>query len=305
VNIGLVPSPQKEKLNPVQEVAAGEELFSMSQESVDNLTQRPPKKSGLSSPAVSTMSKFNIFRKSTLTLASVEDTDELAQLNAQDALFPRGRPDEYSPAAFKNLELNAEGIIQRFQQAYKDQQHSLRSTTSAKNVQGDELEAAETRNEHLKLQLQEMAERAAAQERLITQMRAELAAQRGSIETHQSSIRMVPQDRDTSPRPTYRRNRVSDVSTAGESDDGSVLSSAVSIFSEQLSIAPSHATSTESSDATTRIDCPRCHGMRPSDAWDVVGVMKMESTALKQRIAVLENAQDDAMDLINGLKLSL
>jgi uncharacterized coiled-coil protein SlyX len=250
------------------------------------------------------MSKFNIFRKNTVTPASAEDSDELAQLDVEDALFPRGRPDEFSPAAFKNLELNADGTIRRYQQAYRDQRQSLRSTTSTKNVQADELEAAETRNEHLKLQLQDMAERAAEQERLIAELRADLAAQRSSLESHQQSIRMVPQDTDASPRPSYRRNRISDISAAGESDDGSEVSSAVSIFSEQLSIAPSHATTVESSDSAARVDCPRCHGMRPSDAWDVVGVMKMESAALKQRITVLESAQDDAMDLINGLNLS-
>ena len=305
VNIGLV-SPHKEKLDPVQEVGTSEDLFSVSQESVDNLTRRPQRRPSLSGSTPSTMSKFNIFRKSTTTLAPAENTEELAQLDVGDALFPRGRPDEFSPAAFKNLELNAEGTIKRFQHAHKEQQHSLRSATSTKNIQADELEAAETRNEHLKLQLQDMAERAAEQEKMITQMRYDLAAQQSTLESHRQSIRMVPQphDRDSSPRPNYRRNRTSDMSAAGESDDGSVLSSAASVFSEQLSIAPSHATTVEYSDAAARVDCSRCHGMRPSDAWDVVGVMKAESVALKQRITVLENAQDDAMDLINGLKLS-
>ena len=232
--------------------------------------------------------------------------DGLVQLNVQDALFPRGRPDEFSPAAFKNLELNAEGTIQRFQQAHKDQQQSLRSAVSTKNVQADELEAAETRNEHLKLQLQEMAERAAEQERLITSMRSELAAHRSSLESHRQSPRIIPYDREKSPRPNARRNRISDASITGESDDGFSMSSAASIFSERLSIAPSHATSMESSpsDVALRAECTRCHGMRPNDAWDVVEVMKIESDALKQRIAILESAQDDAMDLINGLKLS-
>jgi hypothetical protein len=231
--------------------------------------------------------------------------DELAQLDVDEALFPHGRPDEFSPAAFKNLQQNAEGTIRRFQLAHREQRQSLRAVNSTKNVQADELEATETRNEHLKLQLQEMAERAAEQEKLIMEIRAQLEAQRSDLEAHQQSIRMVAQDQDASPRPKYRRNRSSDVSTSGESEAGSEVSSVVSVFSEQLSIAPSHATSLESSDTPARVDCPRCHGMRPSDAWDVVGVMKIESAALKRRIAVLESAQDDAMDFINGLKLSL
>ena len=103
VNIGLVPSPQKEKLDPVDEVGTSEELFSMSQESLDSLTRRPqakPTKPTPSGSAASTMSKFNIFRKSTIAPASPEDVDELTQLDVEEALFPHGRPDEFSPAAF-------------------------------------------------------------------------------------------------------------------------------------------------------------------------------------------------------------
>ncbi len=305
VNIGLVTSPQKEKLDPVEEASTSEELFSMSQEAVDKtLTQRPQLKPRSSEQTPSTMSKFNIFRKSTTTLASPEDMDELAQLDVDTALFPHGRPDEFSPAAFKNLQQNAEGTINRFQLSHREQRQFLRTITSNKNVQADELEAAETRNEYLKLQLEDMAERAAEQERFITEMRAQLAQQRFSLESHQQSIRMVPNDADTSPRPKHRRNRSSDVSTLGESEAGSEVSSVASVFSEQLSIAPSRATSAEFSDSIARVDCPRCHGMRPSDAWDVVSVMKIESRALKERIAVLEDAQEKALDaIIYGVNL--
>lgn len=302
VNIGLVPSPHKERLDPVEEVGASEEMFSMTSTSAENLTRRPQPNSTPSNSAASTMSKFNFFRRSTSALKP-EDTDDLAQLNIEDALFPHGRPDEFSPAVFKNLQLNAEGTIRRFQSAYKEQQQSLKTVTSTKNVQSDELEAAETKNEHLKLQLQEMAERAMEQEKQIIDLREQLAAQRLSLEAAQQSIRMVPQDVDDTPRSNYRRNRSSDVSTAMESEAGSDVSSVVSIFSEPLSTAPSQATTVESSFPTTTRDCHRCHGMRPSDAWDVVSVMKLESVALKKRISELESAQDDALDFLDGLNL--
>ncbi|OAP56936.1 hypothetical protein AYL99_09048 [Fonsecaea erecta] len=309
VNITLVPSPRKEKLDPLREVSATEEASTMSPDSVDgNLTRRPEKRPALTGPTVSTMSKFNnIFRRSTVTLNTPEDPDELVQLDIDEALFPSGHPGEFSPAAFKNLQLNAEGTIRRFQQAYKEQRQSLRSATSTKNVQADELEAAQTRNEHLKLQLQEMAERAAEQEKLIADLRAQLSAQL-SFESPQASVRMVAQDIDPKRRPKYRRYRSSDVSTSGESEAGSEVSSVVSVFSEALSAAPSQATSIASpvlkSTSLARDDCPRCHGLRPSDAWDVVGMMKEESAALKHRIAELESAQDDALDFLSGLRLS-
>jgi hypothetical protein len=303
VNIGLV-SPQKERLDPVEETEQSEEMFSQSQNPVDNLTARPSRRPVLAGPNTSTMSKFNIFRRSTTSLvASPEDIERLAELSVDETLFPHGRPDEYSPAAFKNLQMNAEGTIRRMQAAVREQRQSLRTITSTKNVQADELEAAETRNEHLKMQLEEMAARALEQEQMITEMRAQLAG-RGTVSSESSptGIRMVSQEDDQDPRSNYRRNRCSNASTLSESS--SELSSVVSVFSDGASIAPSHATSVDPADAAIRMDCARCHGVRASDAWDVISVMKAESAALKQRIAVLETAHDDAMDFINGLKLS-
>lgn len=314
VNITLVPSPRKEKLDPVSEHGTMENIFSASQDPTDNLTRRPQKRPSLASPAPS---KFNFFRRSTVSLAPNNlEGDELANLDIDQALFPHGPPDEFSPAAFKNLQLNAEGTIRRFQQAYTDQQRSLRMITSAKNIQTDELEAAQTRNEHLKLQLEEMAERAVERERTITDLRAQLATQRPPLESQPSqhqSVRMVPpegcHESDPSSRSRYRRKRSSDVSTSGESELGSDVSSVVSVFSEVMSAAPSQTISipspvVKSNTSAGRGDCPNCHGLTATDSWDVVNVMRLESAALKQRIAQLENAQDDALDFLSGLKLS-
>ncbi|EXJ80391.1 hypothetical protein A1O1_08535 [Capronia coronata CBS 617.96] len=314
VNIGLIPSPRKEKLDPVNETKTMENFFFASPDSLDTFTRRP-KRPSLSGPAASTAttSRFSFFRRSTVAESPTDamDSDELAQMDVQEALFPHGYPDEFSPAAFKNLQLNAEGTLRRCQQAYVDQAKSLRSTLSAKNVQADELEAAQTRTEHLKLQLQEMAERAADQEKAISELRSQLALQRASLESRQSqqqSIRMVEQDceLDTTSQFKYRRNRASDVSTLGGSEAGSEVSSAVSVFSEAISAAPSQATSVagDANMAYARVTCSRCHGVSESEAWDVMGTMKLEATALKQRISQLENAQEDALDFLSGLKLS-
>ncbi|EHY56680.1 hypothetical protein HRR83_002231 [Exophiala dermatitidis] len=325
VNITLIPSPspRKEKLNPVDEM--GPMSTPMHDDFADTFTTRRnnnPKRPSMSDPSTST-SRFSFFRRSAVvSQPSQQDiasaNDELAQLNIQEALFPHGHPDEFSPAVFKNLQLNAEGTLRRFQQAYIEQLKALKSAISTKNVQADELEAAQTRNEHLKLQLQDMAERAAEQERQIAELNAQLLQQqRSSLETHQSqqrSIRIVGQEcaqpDDAHAQVSKRRNRSSDVSTlGGGSEAGSDVSSVVSVFSEALSVAPSSAATSVVSAANNggayaRDNCPRCHGLSESEAWDVIGMMKMESTVLKQRIAQLESAQDDALDFLSGLKLS-
>ncbi|KIW19744.1 hypothetical protein PV08_00318 [Exophiala spinifera] len=312
VNITLVPSPRKEKTDPLVETETMDAIFSAGHSSKDNFTRRSQER-----PTNASTSRFSFFRKSTVSLPhETLGEDELVNMNVEQALYPHGRPDEYSPAAFKNLEQNAEGTIRRFQHAYTEQQLSLKQITSAKNVQSDELDAAQTRNEHLKMQLQEMAERATEQERMIARLRAELAAQRSSLDTftsRQQSVRMVsddgPSEAESTPRSRYRRQRSSDVSTSGESELGSDVSSVVSVFSEPLSPASSKTTSAASpvskvSMMSAREDCPNCHGMHTSEAWDVINVMRAESTALKQRVAQLESAQDDALDFLSGLKLA-
>ena len=294
-------------------------MFSASAENVETLTKRPsrPQTSAGSEPP----SRFSFFRKpSQAPLNTSEYQDELAQMDIREALFPGGTPDEFSPSAFKNLQLNAEGTLRRFQNSHNEQQKTIRSVTSAKNVQTDELEAAQTRNEHLKLQLGEMAERAAEQERLIAALRTELGASRcplNSIDLQQSSIRKVSQNST----PRYRRNRSSNISTS-ESENGS---DNISIFSEPMSAMDSPGTSVAASPVLKHAvmhqprilqafgqhaavipvpECQKCHGVQRNEAWDVISMMKAESQALKEHITELEGAQDDALDFLSGLKIS-
>ncbi|RMZ75813.1 hypothetical protein DV737_g5110, partial [Chaetothyriales sp. CBS 132003] len=294
-------------------------MFSSNSAEVDTLTQRP---SGAQTTAGSTArSRFSFFRKPTQSQLSLtaDGCDELSQLDIREALFPTGQPDEFSPAVFKDLQLHAEVTLQRFQAAHIEQQKILKSVTAAKKAQADDLEAAETRNEHLKLQLGEMAERAAEQERRIAELKAELDAVRQQpaynaydVGLAQGGIRKVSQNSAQG----YRQKRASDVSTS-ESESGSDI---ISIFSDPMSAVESPGTSVAASPVIkhatmyqTRIEqpttvipvpeCQKCHGLRPDEAWDVVSMMKVESGALKQRIAELEGAHDDALAFLKSLNI--
>lgn len=334
VNISLVPSPSKDKMGAVYEQENMDTIFTANPDSLDAWMRRPPKRPNPSIPSGYTAPRFSFFRKSSqppVRRGSME-ADELGALDIRDGLFPTGYPDEFSPAAFKNLQLNAEGLLRRFQQAHIEQQKVIRTMTSATNVQTDELESAQTRTEHLKLQLVEMAEKAAEQEKTIASLSRKLAAPQNSQEPFDmqpQSIRIVSQQStsgqqgiNTHVGSNNRRKRCSDVSTSGESENGSDVSSVVSIFSEALSAHSSGTSITESpvmqpailhyamgehgtvtpKAAPSSSGCPRCHGLSPSEAWDVVGMVKLESACLKERIAELESAQDDALDFLTGLK---
>lgn len=337
VNIGIVPSPKKEKEDPMLAAGVKDTVFSNSSEAVDTLTQRSSRPQ---SRAAST-TRFSFFRKQTATTPAPTsaDMDELARLDIRDSLFPNGPTDEYSPAAFKNLQLNAEGTLRKFQGAHLEHQKQIKSLRSANTSQGDDLEASQFRGEHLKLQLVEMAERAAEQERLITSLRNELAAishpdSKASYELQQSSVRKVPPNLDTSvmyQTARSKRNRSSDVSSAGSS----AQSDRMSVFSMEhrslnnfmdspgTSVAPSPVMKHASMHITTVspptpqqelramsvipvAECQQCHGVKADEAWDVISMLKVESHALKERIEELEGANGQALDLLgclDGLRL--
>jgi hypothetical protein len=340
VNITLIPSPSKERSDPTLE-SANMWRASIASNSTESLTQQSSSStqkrlSLLNSPSTTapSASKFGFFRKAPqLPEKHGPDlSDELANLHIEAALYPGGRPTDFSPAALKNLQVNAEGTLARFQKAYQENLRALRAVTSEKLVQADELEAAQTRNEHLKLQLTEMAERAVEQEKAILLLQQELEAERqrrrDEDEARKQSIRLVPGDTLTnygsvggSALPPRRKNRVSEASSLNPSESGS--SSADSVFSEASPGPYSPATSAGASPVLKHVsmiamnnaqslhtgslrsqtessECKRCQ-VSPSEAWAVVDIVQLESRALKRRIAELESAQQDALDFLSGL----
>ncbi|RMD42842.1 hypothetical protein DV735_g2287, partial [Chaetothyriales sp. CBS 134920] len=291
-------------------------MFPSNLEAVDNLTRRPSSRHQTpTNPAA--RSRFNFFRKVAQPQANIsaEDYDELSQLDIQEALFPHGQPDELSPDAFKNLQLHAEATLQRFQVAHIEREKMLKSATAANKTQADDLEAAETRNEHLKLQLGEMAEKAAEHERQIAALKAELDAVRqhqstSEVPLAQGGIRRVSEHSDG----WYRHKRESGVSVSG-SESGS---DNISIFSDPMSVSDSPGTSVAASPVIKHAvlhrmeqpkalmplpECQKCHGLGRHEAWDVVRMMKVENGALKHRIAELEGAHEDALGFLKSLNI--
>ncbi|KAK4158419.1 hypothetical protein C8A00DRAFT_10855 [Chaetomidium leptoderma] len=127
------------------------------------------------------------FTPTTPTSPSLADTttatnDELCTLNIEAALFPHHSPasprDSFSPSAFKNLQMNATGLLTRMQTAYREQSAALRELQSERGAQQDELEEAVTRAEHLKLQLEGMARKAQEQEGEMKALVEALAAEK-------------------------------------------------------------------------------------------------------------------------------
>lgn len=112
---------------------------------------------------------------------SSADGDELASLDVESALFPHGPAcdgDAFSPAAFKNLQMTATGLLHRFQHAYKQRTTELRETRAEREAQEEEKEEAETRTRHLRMQLEGLARQAAEQQAIMEDLMLEMSKEK-------------------------------------------------------------------------------------------------------------------------------
>ena len=237
--------------------------------------------------------------------------------------------------------------------------------TAEKEAQAEELEEAETRARHLKMQLDDMAVKVAEQDSTVMNLVDELAAEkqlrRQEEDARKRSIKLVkssPIDdiaEEDGSKFHQQTNRGSMASDSGfESEDES---SAESVFSlkrhdptspclslssassttwpevyqaESLKITPvreaaklrpavppqrpstfqkasglngssAGGISIQGHDEPLRWSCANCQGLKASEAWNVVGILKEENKGLKERVGDLEGAVEGCLDLVAGL----
>ncbi|EKD20290.1 uncharacterized protein L3040_007298 [Drepanopeziza brunnea f. sp. 'multigermtubi'] len=131
---------------------------------------------------------FNFFtarsptkQQHTVQMPAALNDDEFLTLNVTTALFPGGEPnanDPFSPAAFKNLLMNAEGLLLKLQTAYKLRTISLHELSVEKSAMSEEMAEAETRARSLKSQLEDMAHQVSLKDSAIRELATELAAEK-------------------------------------------------------------------------------------------------------------------------------
>lgn len=94
------------------------------------------------------------------------------------ALFPHGAVDPLAPSSFHDLLSTAETLLTRYQSSYRALSTALSDTRAEQSAQDDELDEAETRARHLKMQLDDMAARAAEQDAVMQTLANELLLER-------------------------------------------------------------------------------------------------------------------------------
>ncbi|KAL9067997.1 MAG: hypothetical protein Q9161_006520 [Pseudevernia consocians] len=334
ISIGIIPSPTKEKGDPLDVIGG----------SADIRATKPPQRlpTAQISPKPAMAKRFSFFSSKASLVKSTplpdELNDELLEMDISAALFPN--PNEpanpFSPASFKNLQQQAEGLLSRLQMAYKERTVALRDMTAEKETVAEESEGAKTRAKHLKMQLDGMTAKFAEQDEammnLVDELAQEKQARREEEETRKRTIRVVGDV--TSPSSGYRGlSRSNTVSDSGfESEDDS---SADSVFSRrngtQSPILSVSSTSTANSPDANRTHefhipastaqfsllrlppgqhaakaapfhpCTNCEGIKASEAWSVVRILKEENEVLKNRVGELEGALDGCLDVVGRL----
>lgn len=168
----------------------------------------------------------------TPTRPQQQTQDELASLNINASLFPNGPVDSLDPSSFNDLLINATTLLNRMQAAYKEKVDYIATIQPEIDAQREEVEETETRNAHLKMQLEDLGRRAQEQDLAMQEMAQQV--QSAKIEAQEAreatkTIRVI-RPSSTEGTPTRRKKRTSDGSASDsgfESDLDSVVSSAV------------------------------------------------------------------------------
>ncbi|EGX89118.1 hypothetical protein CCM_07370 [Cordyceps militaris CM01] len=167
--------------------------------------------------------------------------DELIDLDIEAALFPDGatHDDENGDeaAAYRSLQANAVGLLQRFQTTYQSQTIAFRTLRAEKEALEDEKSEAETRARHAKLQLDEVASRAAekgaAMQAYIDELRRENKALLQEVNAPSTISEDLGAEEDQSKK-RWRRSGDTFKTEPGSDTDGESVAN-VSIFSRSRS----------------------------------------------------------------------
>lgn len=176
VNLGILPSPTKEQ----GDTSMKSSFTSPAASHPCRLHRKTTSESALrvSHPNASRFSFFGAKHTAPEQQPDSAASDELMTLDINTSLLPGGPADPFSPSSFHNLLTNAEGLLHRLQTAYKQRTNSLHEITSENRAQRDELEEAEMRARHLKLQLDDMAAKVAERDKAVRTLGEELALER-------------------------------------------------------------------------------------------------------------------------------
>lgn len=253
------------------------------------------------------------------------DIDTLLNLNINAELFPNGSVDPTAPASFTDLLRNAESLIGSLQAGYKAKAEALRAARAEREAQAEETEEAMTRARHLKIQLDDMAIKAAEQDRAMQALADELAAEKQTREDELQQREAEAAEDDATPRrPTYGTSDRTTSDSGFESDVDSILSGHETPLSPRA-FSPRKVMARTKSDerwpaAWTQSALPVRNGLAGKTgrsnivdgasgrnrsgervgAWSVVSSLRQENHVLKERIKDMDVQIEDCLEFVNA-----
>ncbi|KAI1661915.1 hypothetical protein F4813DRAFT_385586 [Daldinia decipiens] len=136
-------------------------------------------------PKSATQPRLGFFASLTTRLSSPaaqtpqEVDDEIINMDIEAALYPSAIDrDTFSPAAYKNLQANAAGLLHKMQDAYRQRAATIREMRAEREAYGEETAETELRIRSFKSQLESMAAKAVEQEKTMQLLVAELLAEK-------------------------------------------------------------------------------------------------------------------------------
>lgn len=262
--------------------------------------------------------------------------DELLNIKISTSLFPHGPVDPLDPSSFHDLFSNAEKLLSRYQLAYRDVSSALADAQAEQSAQDDELDEAETRTRHLKMQLETVAARAAEQDAEMRKLKEELAFERRARQEEEAARKRSLSIVKGSGSPigaSPRRNRVSNSAVSidsgfesdGDTDAGStfsralyptdaVSSSAASEVDSQHEttpkgkkplLVPRRSTYDKVRDGSVNLEqggwgCANCEGGAQPAVWGRLAREREENSHLRTRVETLEAAVESALSVVDG-----
>lgn len=243
--------------------------------------------------------------------------DELATLNINSNLFPNGPTDPLNPASFNDLLINATNLLNRMQTAYREKVDYISSMQPEVDAQREEVEETETRNAHLKMQLEDLGQKAQEQEMAMQEMARQV--QDAKIEAQESrealeaakTIRVVREDADNTP--SRRRGKRTSAGSASASDSGfesdldSVFSAGAISPDERARMweLPQPKGTQQRRDFTVRPGIAGANGKRMGSegaAWATVEALRGENAELKGRMVEMQKTVDECIEFVGMLK---
>lgn len=245
--------------------------------------------------------------------------DEILSININNALFPHGPADPLSPHAFNDLLLNATALLERLRIAYKLKVDFLESIRPEIEAQKEEVAEAQTRASHLKMQLEDLGQRAEEQKQVNLELVQQIAEEKVKSQEVANTIRLVHSDAQSGADDERRRGKRRSAGSAADSgfesdcesrdtDASSVFSSGVqtpvSLHQPQVIVSPENIYDGSSWSITpTKHGYERVNtlagGNGARGAWATVEQLRHENAGLRSEVESLRDGLQGVIDFVS------